>query len=182
MRPTARSFVFGYFQDSRLTEVLVATFWRRPFEPMKPEQSFACISLQPNADVLPQLFTRPPPSPRYMKDLRNRTWSSKPVVANLCCCKEGAGTASPLASVGAGTASPLAQLGETSTAILVGSIPGGAARGVSLRLPWTSLRMAPKDIPTETELPSPEKNPVYSSAKDASKTCRCFFETTLGQV
>ena len=53
-----------------------------------------------------------------------------------------------------------AQLGATSAAILVGSIPGGAARGVSLRLPWTSLHMAPKDIPTKTERPSPEKNRV----------------------
>ena len=48
-----------------------------------------------------------------------------------------------------------AQLGATSAAILVGSIPGGAAR-----LPWTSLHMAPKDIPTKTERPSPEKNRV----------------------
>ena len=56
-----------------------------------------------------------------------------------------------------------AQLGATSAAILVGSIPGGAARGVSLRLPWTSLHMAPKDIPTKTELPSPAKNPVVQT-------------------
>ena len=56
-----------------------------------------------------------------------------------------------------------AQLGATSAAILVGSIPGGAARGVSLRLPWTSLHMAPKDIPTKTERPSPEKNPVVQT-------------------
>ena len=65
-----------------------------------------------------------------------------------------------------------AQLGATSAAILVGSIPGGAARGVSLRLPWTSLHMAPKDIPTKTELPSPEKNPAPTPmvpAADESK-------------
>ena len=98
MRPTARSFVSGYFQDSRLTEVLVTTFWRRPFEPISLS-SLLRASPFFRTPMLPQLFMCPPPSPRYMKDLRNRTWSSKPVVANLCCCKEGAGTASPLASV-----------------------------------------------------------------------------------
>ena len=43
--------VSGYFQDSRETEVLVATFWRRPFEPMKPERFFACNSVFSNADA-----------------------------------------------------------------------------------------------------------------------------------
>ena len=75
-------------------------------------------------------------------------------------CAGRPGTFSGLRWVALGRAElGCAQLGATSAAILVGSIPGGAARGVSLRLPWTSLHMAPKDIPTKTELPSPAKNP-----------------------
>ena len=49
--------------------------------------------------MLSQLCMRPPSLPRYMKDLRNPIWSSKTGLVNLCCCKEGAGIASPLGSV-----------------------------------------------------------------------------------
>ena len=63
---------------------VVVVSWLRPFDFAKPERFFVLPSCFAEMAVLHWLSMRPLSFFRYMKDLRNRTWSAEPGVANLC--------------------------------------------------------------------------------------------------